>query len=47
MHSADILRYPQLLDQLPKQPKTWPIKDVVGLIGPNFLEHLASRRVRF
>lgn len=40
MHSADTLRYPQLLDQLSKQPKTWLITGVAGFIGSNLLEHL-------
>ena len=40
MISADNLRYPQLLDQLPNQPKTWLITGVAGFIGSNLLEHL-------
>jgi len=40
MLSADNRRYPQLLDQLPKQPKTWLITGVAGFIGSNLLEHL-------
>ena len=40
MLSADNRRYPQLLDQLPKQPKTWLITGAAGFIGSNLLEHL-------
>ncbi len=46
MHSADSLRYPQLLDQLPKQPKTWLITGVAGFIGSNLLEHLLKLNQR-
>src|SRR5690554_2565745 len=33
-------RYQQLLEQLPKQPKTWLITGVAGFIGSNLLETL-------
>ncbi|WP_305967492.1 NAD-dependent epimerase/dehydratase family protein [Marinobacter salsuginis] len=46
MLSADDLRYPQLLDQLPKQPKTWLITGVAGFIGSNLLEHLLKLNQR-
>jgi len=46
MISADNLRYPQLLDQLPNQPKTWLITGVAGFIGPNLLEHLLKLNQR-
>ncbi|RBP25010.1 UDP-N-acetylglucosamine 4-epimerase [Marinobacter pelagius] len=40
MSSADLPRYPELLDQLPNHPKTWLITGVAGFIGSNLLEHL-------
>lgn len=40
MLSADNRRYPQLLDKLPSQPKTWLITGAAGFIGSNLLEHL-------
>lgn len=46
MISADNVRYPQLLDQLPKQPKTWLITGVAGFIGSNLLEHLLKLNQR-
>ncbi|MDV3503102.1 NAD-dependent epimerase/dehydratase family protein [Marinobacter sp. M-5] len=46
MHSADRFHYPQLLDQLPKQPKTWLITGVAGFIGSNLLEHLLKLNQR-
>lgn len=46
MISADNLRYPQLLDQLPNQPKTWLITGVAGFIGSNLLEHLLKLNQR-
>lgn len=46
MLSADKRRYPQLLEQLPKQPKTWLITGVAGFIGSNLLEHLLKLNQR-
>src|SRR5690554_492511 len=46
MLSADNRRYPQLLDQLPKQPKTWLITGAAGFIGSNLLEHLLKLNQR-
>lgn len=46
MISADNLRYPQLLDQLPNQPKSWLITGVAGFIGSNLLEHLLKLNQR-
>lgn len=43
---ADNRRYPQLLDLLPKQPKTWLITGVAGFIGSNLLEHLLKLNQR-
>jgi len=46
MLSADNRRYPHLIDQLPKQPKTWLITGVAGFIGSNLLEHLLKLNQR-
>ena len=46
MHSADSLRYPQLLEHLPTQPKTWLITGIAGFIGSNLLEHLLKLNQR-
>lgn len=46
MLSADNRHYPQLLDQLPKQPKTWLITGAAGFIGSNLLEHLLKLNQR-
>ncbi|GAA0841497.1 NAD-dependent epimerase/dehydratase family protein [Marinobacter szutsaonensis] len=40
MSSADTSYYPEPLDQLLKQPKTWLITGAAGFIGSNLLEHL-------
>tara|TARA_R110000851_G_scaffold135045_1_gene270416 strand:- start:4432 stop:5463 length:1032 start_codon:yes stop_codon:yes gene_type:complete len=40
MSSASNPHYPDLLDQLPKQPRIWLITGVAGFIGSNLLEHL-------
>ncbi len=46
MLSADNVRYLQLFDQLPNQPKTWLITGVAGFIGSNLLEHLLKLNQR-
>ncbi|WP_417522041.1 NAD-dependent epimerase/dehydratase family protein [Marinobacter sp.] len=46
MFSADNIRYLQLLDQLPNQPKTWLITGVAGFIGSNLLEYLLKLNQR-
>ena len=46
MLSADNRRYPQLLDQLPSQPKTWLITGAAGFIGSNLLEQLLKLNQR-
>ncbi|OJS99860.1 NAD-dependent epimerase/dehydratase family protein [Marinobacter nauticus] len=38
--STDTPRYPELLDQLSGETKTWLITGVAGFIGSNLLEHL-------
>lgn len=46
MSSANTLRYPEFLNKLPKQPKTWLITGAAGFIGSNLLEHLLKLNQR-